>query len=143
MPVATEKKTSHAAVTATLSDIERKLAEDSHMTFPADLVQPEKSIMMPSINLLGAGCMERAARRVGAMGHRKALIVTDVMLNKVGIVQQVVLALEKYGIATEVYDGVQPNPSTANVNEGLLKLRQNNCDFVISLGGGSPHGRYY
>ena len=133
------RKSEHAAVTAAKTDIEKKLAEESHMTFPNELVKPEKSIMMPTINLLGAGCMERAAKRVGAMGHRKALIVTDAMLNKVGIVQQVIMALEKYGIATEVYDGVQPNPSKANVNEGLLKLRQQNCDFVISLGGGSPH----
>ncbi|WP_242667321.1 iron-containing alcohol dehydrogenase [Parendozoicomonas haliclonae] len=131
----------HAAVTTAIDDcaIARRLAQDSHMTFPKDMVLAQKSVMMPSINLLGPGCLEQAAKRVGAMGHRKGLIVTDAMLNKVGMVQQVVLVLEKYGIATEVYDGVQPNPSTANVNEGLLKLRKKNCDFVISLGGGSPH----
>ena len=131
---------SPVAVTTALGGIEQKLAAECHMTFPQELaVQPEKSIMMPSINLLGSGCLERAVQRVGAMGHRKALIVSDAMLNKIGVVATVTKALEQKGIATVVYDGVQPNPTTANVNEGLLRLRQNNCDFVISLGGGSPH----
>ncbi|WP_430038473.1 iron-containing alcohol dehydrogenase [Paenibacillus sp. NRS-1781] len=33
----------------------------------------------------------------------------------------------------------QPNPTVSNVNEGLELLNQSGCDFIISLGGGSPH----
>ena len=33
----------------------------------------------------------------------------------------------------------QPNPTTENVAAGLKLLKENNCDSVISLGGGSPH----
>ncbi|MCR1111689.1 iron-containing alcohol dehydrogenase, partial [Escherichia coli] len=32
-----------------------------------------------------------------------------------------------------------PNPTTENVAAGLKLLKENNCDSVISLGGGSPH----
>ncbi|STI82041.1 putative alcohol dehydrogenase [Escherichia coli] len=38
-----------------------------------------------------------------------------------------------------IYDGTQPNPTTENVAAGLKLLKENNCDSVISLGGGSPH----
>ncbi len=31
------------------------------------------------------------------------------------------------------------NPTVGNVEAGLELLRANDCDFVISLGGGSPH----
>jgi alcohol dehydrogenase len=33
----------------------------------------------------------------------------------------------------------QPNPTITNVDQGLALLKDNGCDFVISLGGGSPH----
>ena len=117
----------------------KKIVGDGHFSLPADQILPEKSIMMPPINLMGNGCLEKAAKRVGFMGYRKGLVVSDAMLSKVGIVSSVTDVLAHHGIATVVYDGVQANPTTANVKEGLLKLRQQNCDFVISLGGGSPH----
>lgn len=40
-----------------------------------------------------------------------------------------------------IYDGTQPNPTTENVAAGLKLLKENNCDSVISLGGGSPRLR--
>lgn len=47
--------------------------------------------------------------------------------------------LGKNGITATIFDGVQPNPTVTNVEAGLALLKTNNCDFVISLGGGSPH----
>ncbi|MBN6743406.1 iron-containing alcohol dehydrogenase, partial [Acidithiobacillus sp. MC6.1] len=43
------------------------------------------------------------------------------------------------GIEAAVFDGAQPNPTVSNVNDGLEMLKQHSSDFVISLGGGSPH----
>ena len=43
------------------------------------------------------------------------------------------------GLEASVYDGTKPNPTIANVEEGLAMLQADHCDFVISLGGGSPH----
>ena len=48
-------------------------------------------------------------------------------------------ALEERNIFSVIYDGTQPNPTTENVAAGLKLLKENNCDSVISLGGGSPH----
>jgi alcohol dehydrogenase len=38
-----------------------------------------------------------------------------------------------------IFDGAKPNPSIANVECGLGLLKESRCDFVVSLGGGSPH----
>lgn len=38
-----------------------------------------------------------------------------------------------------IFDGAKPNPSIANVEAGLVVLKQHDCDFVVSLGGGSLH----
>ncbi|MGO0807469.1 iron-containing alcohol dehydrogenase, partial [Clostridioides difficile] len=35
-------------------------------------------------------------------------------------------------------DEVKQNPTVTNVNKGLKILKSENCDFVITIGGGSP-----
>ncbi|MFI4939882.1 MAG: L-threonine dehydrogenase [Burkholderiales bacterium] len=97
------------------------------------------TFFMPSVNMLGAGCLKDAAATIKSYGYRKALIVTDKVLNKLGVVAQVQHLLTDIRVKNAVYDGTNPNPTTINVAEGLAILNKNECDFIISLGGGSPH----
>ncbi len=94
---------------------------------------------IPAINLMGSGCLKDAATAVESYGWKKALIVTDAPLVKLGVVGQVAELLSKHGVTSDVYDEVKPNPNVTNVEHGLKVLKENECDFVISLGGGSPH----
>lgn len=97
------------------------------------------AFFIPAVNLMGAGCLVEAADAVVGYGFKKALIVTDKVLNQIGMVKQVTDLLNDRNIETVVYDGTQPNPTIKNVEAGLALLKENQCDFVISLGGGSPH----
>ncbi|MEH6530805.1 MAG: L-threonine dehydrogenase [Photobacterium frigidiphilum] len=97
------------------------------------------AFFIPSVNLMGAGCLTEAADAVKAHGFKKALIVTDKVLNQIGVVKQVVDLLVERNVEAVVFDGTQPNPTMGNVEAGLALLKANDCDFVISLGGGSPH----
>ncbi|MFH4480822.1 L-threonine dehydrogenase [Vibrio diabolicus] len=97
------------------------------------------AFFIPTVNLMGAGCLKDAADSIQSQGFKKGLIVTDKILNQIGVVKQVQDLLTERDIATVVYDGTQPNPTITNVNDGLALLKENECDFVISLGGGSPH----
>ncbi|WP_305829247.1 L-threonine dehydrogenase [Photobacterium leiognathi] len=94
---------------------------------------------IPTVNFMGAGCLTQAADAIKSHGLKKALIVTDKVLNQIGVVTQVAVLLTERDIDSVVYDGTQPNPTIKNVDEGLALLKENQCDFVISLGGGSPH----
>ncbi|GAD30239.1 putative Fe-containing alcohol dehydrogenase [Photobacterium leiognathi lrivu.4.1] len=94
---------------------------------------------IPTVNFMGAGCITQAADAIKSHGFKKALIVTDKVLNQIGVVTQVAVLLTERDIDSVVYDGTQPNPTIKNVDEGLALLKENQCDFVISLGGGSPH----
>ncbi|WP_067587695.1 L-threonine dehydrogenase [Endozoicomonas ascidiicola] len=94
---------------------------------------------MPAVNQMGSGCLEASISDIAALGFKKALIVTDKVLNDVGMVGAVVEKLGADGITSVVFDGTQPNPTCGNVEAGLALLQENDCDFVISLGGGSPH----
>ncbi len=94
---------------------------------------------IPAINLMGAGCLQEAAADIKGYGHRKALIVTDKILNQIGVVAKVAGLLAEHGIESAVFDETKPNPTMTNVEAGLAMLKANDCDCVISLGGGSPH----
>ncbi|MBR9971848.1 L-threonine dehydrogenase [Magnetospirillum sulfuroxidans] len=99
----------------------------------------QTAFYIPSVNLMGAGCLDDAIARIKTYGFSRALIVTDVPLVKLGMAGKVADLLAAQGIAAAVFDGVHPNPTTSNVEAGLALLRANGCDCVISLGGGSPH----
>lgn len=94
---------------------------------------------MPTLSLLGAGALEDAVEEIKDMGLKKALIVTDKVLVSVGLVTKLTLLLEDNAINYVIYDETQPNPTVKNVEDGEKILHQENCDFVISFGGGSPH----
>lgn len=94
---------------------------------------------IPSVNVLGQGAVDDAIGDIQTLGFKRALIVTDKPLVSIGLVGQIAEKLGQAGISATVFDGVQPNPTVGNVEAGLELLRANDCDFVISLGGGSPH----
>jgi len=97
------------------------------------------TFFIPSVNLMGAGCLQEAMVALKGHGFRKALIVTDSVLNKLGVASRIQAHLATQEIASIVFDGTQPNPTVSNVRAGLALLRLHSCDVVISLGGGSPH----
>lgn len=94
---------------------------------------------IPSVNKIGAGCLADAVSSMKDFGFHKALIVTDSILNQLGVVDKVSKLLTEAGISSVTYDGTAPNPTVENVEAGLALLKENQCDCVISLGGGSPH----
>lgn len=97
------------------------------------------SFFMPSVNIMGAGCLPEAILSIRAQGFRNALIVTDKVLNDLGVAAKVQALLSAQEVKSVVFDGTHPNPTVGNVRAGLAMLQHNQCDCVISLGGGSPH----
>ena len=94
---------------------------------------------MPSLNVMGSGSLAEAINYIKEQGFKKGLIVSDHVLNKIGVVKSFTDLLDQQQIASIVFDRAQPNPTVSNVNDGLAVLKQHDCDFVVSLGGGSPH----
>ncbi len=94
---------------------------------------------MPSNNILGQGALAEGLTQIAQLGFKKAFLVTDAPLVKMGMAQQVADQLAEKGIEYVIFDGVKPNPTVGNVNAGLEQLKQSQADFVISLGGGSVH----
>ncbi|EJL04372.1 alcohol dehydrogenase II [Pseudomonas fluorescens Q2-87] len=97
------------------------------------------TFFIPAVNVMGLGCLDEAMTAIRNYGFRKALIVTDTGLAKAGVASKVAGLLALQDIDSVIFDGAKPNPSIANVELGLGLLKESQCDFVVSLGGGSPH----
>ena len=93
---------------------------------------------VPSINIMGAGCLQELGPAISDLGFKKALVVTDKFLVSCGIAEKVTNVLKEQNIEFVIYDEVLPNPTCEVVNNGLLELNRHYCDFVVSIGGGSP-----
>lgn len=96
--------------------------------------------LMPSVNFFGPGSLEVIGKRAKILGGKKALIVTDKFLHSLeeGPVKKSINYLKAEGIEAVVFDKVDPNPKDTNVYEGVKVFEENNCDMIVSIGGGSP-----
>lgn len=97
--------------------------------------------LVPSVNFMGAGCVKLVGERCKILGGKKALIVTDNFLRHMegGAVELTVKSLLEAGIEVEYYDQVEPNPKDTNVIDGLKIYQEENCDMIVTVGGGSAH----
>ena len=95
---------------------------------------------IPSVTLMGIGCHKELPARITSLGARKPFICTDEGMTKVGTTEKIAkLIKEGTGISPVIFDKAVPNPTDANVEEGLSLYKRQKCDMIITLGGGSAH----
>lgn len=62
-------------------------------------------------SLMGPNSMNAAGALIKELKLKKALIVTDGVLHKIGATKAIVDVLTAVGVAYTVYDGTEPNPT--------------------------------
>lgn len=90
----------------------------------------------PTIHF-GPGCLGKLSGEAPRFG-KKALLVTDQSMQIAGYVNQAVNYLLAGGVEAVVYDQVNTEPTDKLVDQGVRIYRQESCEMVICLGGGSP-----
>ncbi len=94
---------------------------------------------LPTRNVFGAGSVNEVGELMNSLGGKRVMIVTDSFLAAAPMTPRIQGILEASGISSCVFGGAEPNPKDTNVEAGLKFYQENNCDSVISLGGGSSH----
>jgi alcohol dehydrogenase class IV len=98
-----------------------------------------KVVPMPKPTLFtGVDSSLELCDAIGQMGTKKVLIVTDAMLVKLGVLDKIQKRLTKNNIEFVIYDGVLPDPTYDQVENGLNAYKQNKCEAILAVGGGSP-----
>lgn len=80
---------------------------------------------------------EDALDYLGGLRGKRAFIVTDKTLIRLGKTKSVLDALAPTGMETLVYDEVEPDPSIETVKHGAAAMTAFAPDWIIALGGGS------
>ncbi len=70
-------------------------------------------------------------------GFKKVFVASDPDLVKFGVTAKVTDLLDKAGIAYSVYSDIKPNPTIANVQNGVKAFKEAGADSIIAIGGGS------
>ena len=92
---------------------------------------------VPTRIVFGAGTVKTLHAR--KLPGKKAVIIVSNgnSAKKYGYLPLVEEELRKAGVQTTVFDKIQANPLKATVEEGGRFTRDNGCDFIVALGGGS------
>lgn len=92
---------------------------------------------VPTRVVFGAGVLNHLSEQ--PMPGKKALIVISngKSTRANGYLSRTEAQLRKAGVEMALFDGVSPNPTVSNVNAGAQAARENGCDFIVALGGGS------
>lgn len=97
-----------------------------------------REFRVPALMLVGSGAAEQIGAHCRQRGLKRGLIVTDQIMQKIGLVEKVETILGQHDITSVVYAGVNSEPVVEFVQEGLNLYKENNCDFLLAVGGGSP-----
>ena len=88
----------------------------------------------PNRVVFGVGTRTSLTSELNRLGIKRPLIVTDAGLAAAGLVAEVTSSIT----SAVLFEGVQGNPTEADVLAGLEIYNTENCDGLIGLGGGSP-----
>ncbi|PYC46510.1 alcohol dehydrogenase [Litorivita pollutaquae] len=91
----------------------------------------------PTAMRFGAGRIAELPEACLAAGMKKPLLVTDKGLANLPITAAALDLIEGAGLGRGIFFDVDPNPTDANVAEGLKAYREGGYDGVVAFGGGS------
>lgn len=96
-----------------------------------------RTFRIPSVLIIGPGASEQTGEESAKLGAEKGLIVTDEALIKLGILDNIKRVLSQAKIQFAMYSSVSTEPTVEFVHEGLKAYKENGCDFLLAVGGGS------
>ena len=94
-------------------------------------------IYLPTRWVFGAGALDKLGGY--AMPGKKAMLVISCgkSTRANGYLDRTQQQLERAGARSAVFDKVEANPLKSTVMDGAAFARENGCDFIVALGGGS------
>ncbi|NER50223.1 MAG: iron-containing alcohol dehydrogenase [Symploca sp. SIO1A3] len=98
------------------------------------------TVLFPSEKPLlftGVNSTIQLASLARASGSKRPLLVTGKFLLKLEILDGVLEHFKNEGCEVTVFDGVIPNPTYDVIEDGIRVCKENNCDSVFAVGGGS------
>lgn len=93
-------------------------------------------LITPGRVLYGRGSFREIGKEAKEKG-KKVLIISDKVMDSLGYVTECIQLLQEKDVESATYLGVATEPTDEYVSEALEIFQKEECDLVISLGGGS------
>ena len=91
----------------------------------------------PTNLIFGAGKLDTLGEQK-LPGKKALLLISNGKSTKAnGYLDRTISQLEKAGVSHVVYAGIMENPVKEAIMEGASVARENECDFIVALGGGA------
>jgi alcohol dehydrogenase class IV len=92
---------------------------------------------MPKCIIFGAGSIGQTADEAIRLGARRALVVIDPVIAKMGYAEKMGEILGGKGVQVKIFDQVEPEPSVEVANKVTEFVRSADFNLVVGIGGGS------
>ncbi len=86
----------------------------------------------------GPGAIADLPKIIKEAGYVRGLLVTDQGIENIGLANKLRKYFSDEEIKISSYSDVVSNPTEKNVIDGTKIYKENNCEFIVALGGGSP-----
>jgi len=93
---------------------------------------------MPTKIIAGRDCIRKNASIFTGFGKKAILVTGANSARQNGSLEDVTEALKSVGIGYVIFDKIMSNPTIAIAYEGAALTKEENVDFVVAIGGGSP-----
>lgn len=87
--------------------------------------------------IFGVDEYKNLGRYVAEFGRRPLIVTGRSSLRKTGRLDEAVENLKENGLDAVVFEGVEENPRTSTVSKAAALAREEKCDVVLAIGGGS------
>ena len=94
-------------------------------------------IILNETSYHGAGAVKSIVAELAARGLKKPIVFSDPDLVKFGVTKKVTDLLDKAKVKYALFTDIKPNPTIANVKNGVKAAKAAKADSIIAIGGGS------
>lgn len=96
-----------------------------------------EKFVLNETSYFGEGARKVLPEEIKKRGFKKVLVVTDESLYKAGVSTKITDLLEANKIDYVLFHDVKPNPPIKNVLDGVEMCKNEKCDLIVAVGGGS------
>ncbi|MCK9329844.1 MAG: iron-containing alcohol dehydrogenase family protein [Candidatus Cloacimonetes bacterium] len=86
----------------------------------------------------GKNSIKENKKELSSFGKKAFIVTGKHSAKKSGALDDLLEALNTLSIEFILFNEITENPNISSIEKGSLILKQNNCDFIIAIGGGSP-----
>ena len=95
------------------------------------------TFLIPKLTVYGENSLKMSMEELKTFG-KKSMIVTDEAMINLGYIKKLTGELDQIGISYCVYSDINTEPNHFMIDNGKELFKNEKCDFLVALGGGSP-----